>query len=632
MTNVYLMRLFIVFFFVFAGSQIEAKETILMTDQLTSSALNAATQFYEVPLDQNLELNHVKDLSDEHWISGTDKVPNFGYSEHAYWFKLQIQSPRDAKAERYFYRANYPVLDSIQFYLVQGGQLISQQQTGDTLVFDSRALKMNSFVHPIDIKPGQTLTLFIRVQSQGTVQLPATLLSEQDLHSESLFFYICQGIFFGVVGIMLFYNFLLFFAFRAKEYLFYVFYGASVLLLLSTKHGLSFQYLWPESPLWNNKAIPLSMCLCSLFLLAFTYYFLNIQQHSKRLSKVFMSLSFLLICLAALDLSLTYSLAIKFSAIGTGSAIAACVIASIAAWKNHDPNVKQYLIAWLAMLAGAMILLLSMFGILPTNTLTQNAWQIGSGLEIIILSFALANKIRTINHNINIERKRRFEMQAIALKNEKEARSSKEQALEMQLSISENLEKQVKDRTSALQKTMEALEVANLKLHEQAINDGLTGLGNRRHFNDIIEKEWKRCRRNGNSLSLIILDIDHFKLFNDNFGHQVGDECLRHVSHQMLKGCRRPADIATRYGGEEFAIILPDTDLNGAALVAEKIRISIQRKPFLVGNQEMIVTVSLGVACFREALEHANTQDLIKAADVALYQAKGDGRNQVKCA
>ncbi len=177
---------------------------------------------------------------------------------------------------------------------------------------------------------------------------------------------------------------------------------------------------------------------------------------------------------------------------------------------------------------------------------------------------------------------------------------------------------------------------ADLQSHKEILSrmsyvDGLTSIANRRRFNECIEAEWNRDQRTGNPLALMILDLDHFKQFNDHYGHVAGDDCLVKCAQVMAQSIKRPADLAARYGGEEFAILLPETELSGALQVASNVQTGIS--DLAVKHEysptSSIVTVSIGVAVMVPS-PHSTCQDLIEAADDRLYAAKAAGRNQIK--
>ena len=168
------------------------------------------------------------------------------------------------------------------------------------------------------------------------------------------------------------------------------------------------------------------------------------------------------------------------------------------------------------------------------------------------------------------------------------------------------------------------------QLSRSARIDGLTQVNNRREFERTIETEWRRAQRSRRDLNLIMIDVDHFKLFNDLYGHLAGDGCLRSVAQTIKKALQRAQDMVCRYGGEEFVVVLPDTDLDGAILIAERIRIAIEELTISheKSSAHNIITISLGVASANPA-ENGSPRELIEQADKALYAAKDRGRNQV---
>lgn len=175
----------------------------------------------------------------------------------------------------------------------------------------------------------------------------------------------------------------------------------------------------------------------------------------------------------------------------------------------------------------------------------------------------------------------------------------------------------------------EKLQQANEKLEQLSFYDQLTGLANRRQFDMALTQQFALSRRNKSPLSLIMCDIDCFKKYNDHYGHQQGDQCLSTVAELITAVIKRPGDLACRYGGEEFSIILPDTHLQGGRNLAEQIRLTVNDKclPHAGSGAGQTVTLSLGIATFNG--QYASTDEMIKAADDALYVAKDQGRNRV---
>ncbi len=191
----------------------------------------------------------------------------------------------------------------------------------------------------------------------------------------------------------------------------------------------------------------------------------------------------------------------------------------------------------------------------------------------------------------------------------------------------------VGERTRQLEQANEQLERANRLLRRLSAVDGMTGVANRRQFDEALELEWRRTYRGNAPLSLILADIDFFKAYNDAYGHQKGDDCLKQVASALSEHLNRPGDLVARYGGEEFAVILPETDARGAIAIAERLRQGVEELaiPHRDSAAGRVVTVSFGVASTLPR-EHVSAHTLIAAADQALYKAKREGRNQVRLA
>lgn len=182
----------------------------------------------------------------------------------------------------------------------------------------------------------------------------------------------------------------------------------------------------------------------------------------------------------------------------------------------------------------------------------------------------------------------------------------------------------------ALRVSQQQLLDTNLMLQRLMNSDGLTGLSNRRHFDEYLELEWRRAMREQQQLSLLMIDVDYFKAYNDSFGHLAGDEALRQVAEAIRGSCSRPTDLPARYGGEEFALVLPNTSPGGARLIAEKLRQTVLALniPHIAPQPDAHLSVSIGLATLTPGIGSYSRQ-LISAADKGLYLAKNNGRNQV---
>jgi len=191
------------------------------------------------------------------------------------------------------------------------------------------------------------------------------------------------------------------------------------------------------------------------------------------------------------------------------------------------------------------------------------------------------------------------------------------------------------ERDEALRKIVamqSELESSNSELQKISLQDPLTGIANRRLFDDFSSREWSQCARRRGLFSIILLDIDYFKRFNDNYGHRAGDDCLVQVAQTLKKEYYRPGDLLARYGGEEFVFVLSDTDLEGALNVAERVREAVESLliPHEFSKVTGHVTISCGVASTHASSSGITLERLIEGADEALYQAKAAGRNCVR--
>lgn len=189
--------------------------------------------------------------------------------------------------------------------------------------------------------------------------------------------------------------------------------------------------------------------------------------------------------------------------------------------------------------------------------------------------------------------------------------------------LADRLQSLVEERTAALERL-------NQELQRLTSTDSLTGVANRRRFDEALDHEWRRAARVNAPLACIMIDIDHFKAFNDRYGHLQGDACLRQIAHSLVATVRRAGDIVARYGGEEFAVVLPGTTQAGAVRVAEQLRAGVEalKLPNDASATAPHVTISLGVTTMTPTAG-INPQTLVAGADRALYNAKRHGRNRV---
>ena len=200
--------------------------------------------------------------------------------------------------------------------------------------------------------------------------------------------------------------------------------------------------------------------------------------------------------------------------------------------------------------------------------------------------------------------------------------------LDQQQELKTRLENEVDDRTEELKDALERLSEAHIVLKDLTTIDAVTGIRNRQYFDEVFDQEWRRALRQQYDISLLLLDIDHFKKVNDTYGHLAGDECLAAVAQGIDKMLKRPSDVVARYGGEEFVVVLPYVSSENASHLATQVCEGLAGRVFNVDGKNINVTVSIGVSS-AVPTEQGRPRDLISQADEALYRAKSTGRNRV---
>ncbi len=559
----------------------------------------------------NLTLDDIQRLDQSgQFISFPHDTLQMGYSNSAYWFKLVISNQLPYRVgqninNRFFLSILYPLLDDVRFYHLREPES-DHYETGDSYPFQHRFLKLNHFTYPFTLNPGEQSQIFIRVLTTSSVSIPLYLATEKSFIEQQHQFNSFNGIYFGISLGLGIYNLFLWIGVRKKVYGLYVLVIINMVLFNATMQGYSFRF-WPDGVAFQQFSIYLFSTTASMAVCLFGIAFLRTRENQPKLHKFIKAAIYAYAMAIPVIIFAPTQTAAHLNVVITLSGVFIVFVAAIRSVLQGYAPARYYLIGQGAVLFSVFFTVLTSQGILPLYYLAPEIMKWASAFELIFFSIGVTDLI-------NNERK----LREIA---QKELTHAHQRLYESQIKQTEKLDDLVRLRT-------EELEDANKRLRELNTKDELTGLRNRRYLNEILPLEYRRAYRDKKPLSLLIFDIDFFKKINDSYGHQFGDLCLVEAGRIILENLRRPADIAFRYGGEEFMAILPQTDLAGAALVAENIRRIFANQVVSDDEHSTTMTISIGISSEIPA-ERAEYEHLLKLADQRLYKAKENGRNQI---
>ncbi|WP_187670949.1 hybrid sensor histidine kinase/response regulator [Zestomonas carbonaria] len=326
-------------------------------------------------------------------------VLNAGYSRSVFWLRLDLRfRPQQSRGQQaWLLELAYPPLDHVDLYLPDGqGGFHLARRTGDALPFASREIRQNNYLFELELQPDQPMRVYLRLQSQGSVQAPLSLWSPTAyLEAQPSRIYVL-GIIYGVLLVMLIYNLFIYLSVRDTSYLYYILYIASFGLYQVSVNGAGIEYFWPNNPWWANAATPFLIGSAALFGSQFARSFLHTAEHSPwidrglRIMMALGALGMVLALTASYDLSLrwTTSVALLFTVV--------IFSAAISAWLRGMRVARYFIIAWSAFLLGGIVNTLMVLGYLPNVFLTMYASQIGSAIEVGLLSLALADRINAM--------------------------------------------------------------------------------------------------------------------------------------------------------------------------------------------------------------------------------------------
>lgn len=531
---------------------------------------------------------NIEDISKLSFQKNLSSSVNFGVSSSTFWFRFKFENQSTIKNEDLFLFIEYPQLDEVEFYFPTDNQGYVRKRVGDVLPFNNREIKIRFLNQriPNGTKVGEFI--YFSVRSISAITVPLFIGTEVAFRNKDHLRQMSIGSYIGILLIMAAYNLFLFLILREAAYIYYVLFVLSVCLYVTSFLGIGYEFFWANSPYLQSHIIIISSSLMLFNLCLFTIYFFDTKSYAPKLDR-YLKYSLILFPVTIV-VTLTTQSTLKVLLASSQGILYSFILplVGVYVWKKGNRFARLYLFAWIPFFAAANLFILKTFGLIDKYVVEINyIVQFTNIFEAILFSFALADRVRILQKENEIAQ------------------------LEM-------LDTMKKDMDS-----FRMLQAAN----KLANTDGLTGLHNRRYFYTLVDTLWRTPDPERPDMSILVIDIDHFKKVNDTYGHDVGDLVLKQVADILSKEVR-PMDIIGRYGGEEFLIFLPKTNLKEALLIAEKIRLSIEKRKITYSSNKFLnITTSIGVAS-RVTVE-MEIEHLVKSADKMLYHAKETGRNRV---
>ena len=593
--------------------------TLVIEDRQDVIPLGLYTD-YLIDASRSLTLD---DVQKAEFTSSTTPTLNFGFTQGRVWLRFRIDNPLPETRNRIL-DIRYFLLDNVtlhvpaadgQYQALRNGRFFLPQVT-------ERHGRFYSFT--LNLPANSSQLFYLEVESADSVALPIVLSSPEQQQAYQIRDTLFMTLYVGLILSTLFFALFMLASLRERELVYYVlFLVTHHLVAIMMMEGVPTAVLGFDSLIATRELVLPAISVAILMAVLFMRNFLRLQQHNALLYQVSQWMARAMAVTLILMFVLPHFYAVILNVIVcmlVGTGIMVCCILQA----RTQREARLFLLAWSAGILGATFYGLKVFQLLPVNAFTSYSWHVGTVVEAILFSY-------TIAHRVNTERRERLRTQTELADRERALRVTQEQLLHAETAAKEELEARVRERTRDISRILSELEHENKVLVELSINDGLTRVRNRRFFNDIYPQLWQEALDQHQWFSIIMVDIDHFKGINDQHGHLMGDRCLLVIAGVIKQLVSRPTDVVCRYGGEEFIVLLPETDVESARWVAERIRKRISETLCELDDQAITVTASFGVAGMIPE-PGLDPMKLISVCDEALYTSKQQGRNRVTLA
>lgn len=593
--------------------QAQAQIPIYQLDQDKHEVVNYLYRL--VDKSQKQSFNELINLNSNEWHTTDLTHSAFLIMPGENWFAFQLHNNDKETKEIYLEIANQVRMGSSKLYTQTNSQSL-----------DHKKMKLQRSNHRsamVTIAPYSQLTLYLMIESPTQLRSAAMIYSAEAYTKVTNTLQFKQGLAIGGLLCLSFVWLCLFSVTGNKLSLILFGYFLSNTLMLSAMLSSNLYYLLPHFPELIGVDVPLFTVTSVILLLVFTTQLFHLKNKFYKIYQGVQVVFFGLLLYIPLSTQLTVIDNISISMAICAVIILALIIIGIYLHKQTHRLALPFTFVMVVQFVFVMVFIISVnwyeFG---PFFYTSLFYSVLFWLNAFLMTFIIG---RQYYYQI----KDKHEAQRQALTNVVISERAQEELILLQTQSQEELEDRVQERTLELNIALQELEEANHELEQKNILDELTGLFNRRFYNQKILAEYRRSKRNLTPLSIVLIDIDYFKLVNDTHGHLAGDQCLVWLSAQIKQNLKRSTDMAFRYGGEEFCLILPDTDSKGAFALAESLRKNIVKQTCTYKEIEIPFTISNGIYTYLQQ-DGATPEQLFAGADQALYQAKHSGRNQTQ--
>ncbi len=562
---------------------------------------------------QALTINAVVELDKSQWQRRHEPALIVSNSTHGNWFTIALENKAPKEKVFYFSIANHPLVKSTRLYSQVNNKNIETQ----SLLLSNSNTQLSHLTIPAQSK----LVLYLFVVADDEIKLTANIYEKEAFINENNMSQLSSGIAIGGMICLALVELLWFFASGLKSALLLTGYFITRALLLAVILGWNIHYLLPDLPHLRALDLPILSALSSVLFLWFVIELFNLPEEQPKLARLIRYFCWLNLLFIPLTFWLPIAINLSTMIILYSSETLLLIYTAYALIQSNNRLGKLLAVISVLQLIFIIIIVSSSFWLGITilefrNVVFYSAFWVNG----LLISFLLSRQYY-------YEIKEKEVAQRQALENAINSKNAQNELIALQKETQELLEQHVQERTLELNIALQELEAANQELARKNTLDELTGLNNRRFYDQKIQAEFRRSKRNLTSLSIVLIDIDHFKNINDTYGHQAGDYCLQQLGRIIKESLRRSADVGCRYGGEEFCLILPDTDTLGAIEFAESLRQKVSQTKFEFDDIILNITISCGVSTYNQQAD-ASPEKIFAAADKALYLAKNNGRNQ----